>query len=200
MQMQWWNFLTPFYEGLHSAGLGTPPISTLFILGLSILLSIVISVVSRFVMDLDKINRYQKEIQLWNKAKAEAQRTANKRLYRKVKRKEKYIQKIQTKVMTERFKPMMFYIIPFFALFWILNGFYNGYLPLVAGETARYVVILPFSFPVEWFGKNLGAENLMYLPFVWWYAMTSFAFGAIIQRLFGLQVAGGLGSAFSPSG
>jgi uncharacterized membrane protein (DUF106 family) len=191
--MQWWNFLSPFYAWLYNIGIGARPGSTLFIIALSLLLSTAVSVISRVVMDVDKLNRYQKEISTWNKAKAEAQRTANKRLYRKVKRKEKYIQKIQAKVMTERFKPMMFYIGPFFALFWILNGFFNGYLPLVAGETARYVAIIPFSFPIGFFGSNIGTENLYALPFVWWYAMTSFAFGTIVQRIFGLNVGMGMG-------
>jgi uncharacterized membrane protein (DUF106 family) len=191
--MQWWNILTPFYAWLYNIGIGARPGSTLFIIGLSFLLSIVISVVSRIVMDVDKLNRYQKEVATWNKAKAEAQRTANKRLYRKVKRKEKYIQKIQGKLMTERFKPMMIYIGPFFALFWVLNGFFNGYLPLVAGETARYVAVIPFSFPIEFFGENIGIERLYALPFVWWYAMTSFAFGTIVQRIFGLNVGMGMG-------
>ncbi|MFX1518935.1 MAG: EMC3/TMCO1 family protein [Promethearchaeota archaeon] len=194
--MQWWNFLNPFYTWLYNVGIGQRPGSSIFIVCLSLLLSVVISVVSRLVMDVPKLDRYQKEISTWNKAKAEAQRTANKRLYRKVKRKEKYIQKIQSKVMMERFKPMFIYMPGFFALFWILNGFFNGYLPLVAGETARYVVILPFSFPIGFFGQNIGAENLFGMSFVWWYAMTSFAFGAIIQRIFGLNIGMGGMSAF----
>jgi uncharacterized membrane protein (DUF106 family) len=188
--MQWWNFLNPFYTWLYNIGIGQRPGSTLFILGLSLMLSVVISVVSRFVMDMNKLNRYQKEIATWNKAKAEAQRTANKRLYRKVKRKEKYIQKIQSKVMMERFKPMFIYMPGFFALFWIISGFFNGYLPLIAGEQAKYVVVLPFTFPIGFFGENIG--GLYHMLFVWWYAMTSFAFGAIIQRVFGLNI-GGMG-------
>lgn len=194
--MQWWNVLIPFYQWLFIVGIGQRPGSTLFIIALSFMLSVLISLVSSVVMDVDKLNRYQNEIKIWNKAKSEAQKTANKRLYRKVKRKEKYIQKIQSKVMTERFKPMMFYIGPFFALFWVLNGFFNGYLPLVAGETARFVVILPFSFPIGFFGENIGAESLYGMSFVWWYAMTSFAFGTIVQKVFGLNVGMGGMSAF----
>ena len=197
--MAWWDILIPFYQWLYNVGIGQRPGSTLFILSLSILLSVVISLVSRFVMDMDKLNRYQKEIATWNKAKAEAQKTANKRLYRKVKRKENYIQKIQSRVMMERFKPMFIYMPGFFALFWIINGFFNGYLPLIAGEGARYVVVLPFSFPIEFFGANLGQENLYHLLFVWWYAMTSFAFGAIVQRVFGINIGMGGLSAFQTS-
>ena len=190
--MVWWDLIIPFYEGLYALGIGQRPVSTLFVLSLSLLLSILISVVSRVVMDMDKLNRYQKEISTWNKAKAEAQKTANKRLYRKVKRKEKYIQKIQSKVMTERFKPMIFYMAPFFALFWILNGFYNGYLPTVmGGEIARFVVVLPFSFPIEFFGVNI--DNLHHMYFWGWYAMTSFAFGTIVQKVLGLQMGMGMG-------
>lgn len=141
-----------------------PPNSAIFILVLSIALSVAISAINRMILDIEKLKRYEEKIRKWRQMYIKAKRTGDKKLLIKVERQTKYIQRLQSEVASERFKPMFIYLIPFMLLFWILNSVYKGIT----------VVILPFELP------RLGNQ----LKFFWWYLLCNFAVGGPIQKIF----------------
>ncbi len=171
-----WNPAEALYQFLPP----TPPVSTIFVVSISIILSICISALTRYLVDLEKVNRYMKEINAWRKDMEKAKKTADRRLFRKVKRKQKYIERLQQKVMGERFKPMLFYLVPLMLLFFVLNGFYGQ----------NYVAVLPFKIPFTWFGPqdDPSSSATDKLFFIWWYFLGSLSFGSIVQRLFGITM------------
>jgi len=141
-----------------------PPNSAIFILMLSIALSVLISVVNRILLDIDKLKRYEEKIRKWRQMYFKAKRTGDKKLLIKVERQSKYIQRLQSEVASERFKPVFIYLIPFWILFLVLNSVYKKSI----------VVFLPVALP--WLGDQL--------TFFWWYLLCNFAVGGPIQKLF----------------
>jgi|Deesub1362B_J571_1020462.scaffolds.fasta_scaffold03477_2 uncharacterized membrane protein (DUF106 family) len=141
-----------------------PPNSAIFILILTIALSVTISTINRMILDIEKLRRYEEKIRKWRQMYFKAKRTGDKKLLVKVERQSKYIQRLQSEVASERFKPMFIYLVPFMLLFWILNSVYKGIT----------VVILPFELP------RLGSQ----LTFFWWYLLCNFAVGGPIQKIF----------------
>lgn len=110
----------------------------------SLILGIVSSLVSYKVLDLPRLKRYQKEIQKWKSQdkrikELKAAGTPNKKMELKIKRKKKYIEKIQREIASERMKPTFFTMIPFMMLFIILNGF------IFTTASGIVVVIFPFN-------------------------------------------------------
>jgi len=141
-----------------------PPNSAIFIFILSAVLSVLISALNRMILDIEKLRRYEEKIRKWQQMYFKARKTGDKKLLLKAERQSKYIQRLQSKVTSERFKPMLIYLVPFTLLFWILNSIYKKSI----------VVFLPIALP--WLGNQL--------TFFWWYLLCNFAVGGPIQKLF----------------
>ena len=168
-------------------GLG-PPGSMLFIVLVSICLSLITATVTKVLIDVKKLRKYTEQIKEWNKKRAEAIKKADKKLFIKVKRKEKYIQRLQREMMGMQFKPMFVFMLPFILIFFLLRSVFESDI----------VVHLPFR--MIW---DLGGEvedlpgsdrTITGMHFIGWYIMSSFALGSLIQKTLGARRGlGGLG-------
>ncbi|MFB0545256.1 MAG: EMC3/TMCO1 family protein [Asgard group archaeon] len=168
-------------------GLG-PPGSMLFIVLVSICLSLITATVTKVLIDVKKLRKYTEQIKEWNKKRAEAIKKADKKLFIKVKRKEKYIQRLQREMMGMQFKPMLVFMLPFILIFFLLRTVFENDI----------VVHLPFRMIWDLGGdvENLpgGDRTITGMHFVGWYIMSSFAFGSLIQKALGARRGlGGLG-------
>jgi len=164
------------------SSLASPPGSTIFILGISMLLSFLISLTNRLFTRKEKLEQqkaWRQEINAWLSDSNKARRTGDKKLLKKVEKQEKRIKQLQSKMASQSLGQMK--ILPItMALFLLIWLFLTGRVLswqifpdalFSGGETVAYL---------PWFG------NAMHLNLFSWYMVCSFAFGALFSRLFGL--------------
>jgi len=161
-----------------------PPGSTLLILGVSILFSFSISLINRFFAgkrDINQLRAWQKEIAEWEAESKKAKRTGDKRLLRKVKKQEKRISQLRSKMASQslgQLKLMPITMLLFFLIWLGLTGNLLGWQVINPPPPFAYSVVawLP------WFGSPLPFDLFQ------WYMLCSLATSALINRLFGKQM------------
>ncbi|MFQ6124743.1 MAG: EMC3/TMCO1 family protein [Candidatus Heimdallarchaeota archaeon] len=187
--------LDPLRDALIRAGLPLkPPGATIFVILFSSGLSLFIALLSRYMIDVDELKRYTQEIKQYQDLLKKSKQTANRKLAVKLKRREAYIQRIQRKMMSQRFKPMAIYFIPLIIMFYVLRGIYPAPTLVFAegtkiatGEWIKYTNVLPFKIPGHRFGTAAPWDNShTILSFVWFYFMVSLTIGSVIQKMLGL--------------
>ncbi len=164
---------------------GTPYFYTsLLILLIAFSLSMTSSLLSRKIMDVNRMKRYSKEIKKFKDLEKSVKETGNRKGAIKLKRKQKYIEKITRTVMWQRMKPMLIYMGPFMILFFILNTTF--------GSTT--CAMFPFGInKVPLLNMFIGSPAGVRLPYglalnyVSWYIVSSFGFTTVIQKLLGLR-------------
>jgi uncharacterized membrane protein (DUF106 family) len=143
----------------------TSPYSTVFVIGLALLLTAITSGVNRLFTNKEKLASWRKTISEWQKEFNEARKSGDKKLLDKAMRKQKQVMQIQSKMFTQQMKVTLIFIVPFF-LFWTwLNGIYAGIT----------VAFLP----------GFGGLSVFY-----WYLLCSLTFGAIFSHLLGIGAMG----------
>jgi uncharacterized membrane protein (DUF106 family) len=139
------------------------PNSTLFILILSMSLSFLTALANKLFTNKEQLSAWNREIARWKADLKKATQSGDKKLLAKVKRKERYILQIQSKMMWQSFRVSLLFFIPFLLIWQLLIGFYRD-LP---------VVYIP----------GLGGLTLF-----WWYALCSFASGTLITKALGVSL------------
>jgi uncharacterized membrane protein (DUF106 family) len=139
------------------------PNSTLFILLLSMTLSSLTALANRLLTNREQLNAWRKEVARWNADFKRARQSGDKKLLAKVKRKERYILQLQSKMMWQSMKVSLIFMIPFFLIWQLLIGFYG-------------------TTPVAYI-PGLGG-----LPLFWWYLLCSFTSGTLIMKALGVTL------------
>ncbi len=138
-----------------------------FILAIAIVFSLIITLITKRVVNWPKVKQIKKEVDDWRKQLLEAQRKKDmKRLY-KLQQDQKRIMGLQGHVMMASFKPAIFYIVPYFLLWTWLGGLYSGWV----------VAWLPFSLPLPIVGTMV---SFGFLP---WFLLSYFGFSSIWRKL-----------------
>jgi len=149
------------------------PYSTLFILGLSFFLSLVTSLTNRLLTNRVQMREWNKEITTWRQESMKASKSGDKKLMAKVKKDQKRIMQLQSKMTWQSMKTSFIWFIPLMLLWWfILNPMY------VTEAGARTVAYLPWI------------EGDFQLTYVYWYLLCSIFSGALLTRLLGLGLTG----------
>lgn len=176
-----WGFDSWLYDWLSNNNAIGPPGSMVFITVVSICLSLITATVTKVLIDVKKVRRNTELIKKWNKQRAEAIKKADKKLFIKVKRKEKYIQRLQREMMGMQFKPMLVFMLPFILIFFLLRQVFGNDI----------VVHLPFRMIFDLGGEveDLpGSDSTITgMHFIGWYIMSSFALGSLIQKTLGAR-------------
>jgi len=149
------------------------PISTLFILGLSFFLSFVTSLTNRLLTNRQQMREWNKEITTWREESMKASKTGDKKLMAKVKKDQKRIMQLQSKMTWQSMKTSFLWFIPLMLLWWF---FLNPLYITSSGPIA--VAYIP------WIGGELP------LSYVYWYLLCSIFSGALLSRLLGLGLTG----------
>ena len=138
-----------------------------FILGIAVLFSLIITLITKRVVDWKKVKQIKAEVSAWRKEMLEAQRKKDmKRLY-KLQQDQKRILGLQGQMMMSSFKPAIFYIVPYILLWSWLNGLYSGWI----------VAWLPFTLPLPIVGTMV---SFGFLP---WFLLSYFGFSSIWRKL-----------------
>jgi len=150
------------------------PSSTLFILGLSFLVSLVTSLTNRLLTNREQMKAWNQEIASWRADSLKATRTGDKKLMAKVQKQQKHIMQLQSKMMWQSMKTSFIWFIPLMLLWLFLLN------PLYIGETGPISVAY-----IPW----LGSDPLP-LSYIYWYLLCSILSGALLSRLLGLGMGG----------
>jgi uncharacterized membrane protein (DUF106 family) len=159
-----------------------PPGSAILIMGVALLTSTITQLITRLITDTRQLKRYTKQQRLHKEAKKKAEAEGNVKKIIQLRRKDKYIQKIATRMAKERIKPLIFTFVPLIVLFFILNGFFTD------SGGAILVAYTPFRLQnIPFLGDFLGAVDALGfgLYFTFWYIIVNFSLATVLQRLFG---------------
>ena len=159
--------------------IATPPASTIFILFLSMVLSLITSLANRFLINQEQLRAWRKEVADWTSEFREATRSDDKKLLAKLKRQQPRITKLQSKMTWQSMKVSFIFMIPFLLLWYLfLTPLYGG-VPAVA--------YIP-GIPGFWEGTPPPPSPTADLPIFLWYLFCSFLFGTLWSRVLGLAV------------
>lgn len=191
-----------------------PPLSAIVVMLISIIISLTSNLVNRHFIDYDRLKRSRQEINKYNEMKKQVKEETNpkakRKLELKIKRRERYIMKLQGDVGKQSFLPMMITIIPFILVYTIMNGaFIDPGIAFPPNAIPAPVLWSPVNF-----GQILGAFGLgfgwqygqwvatgfyypgvplggMGLLYIYWYIICSFTMNMVIQKFLGISMTTG---------
>jgi len=138
------------------------------ILVIGMLVALLVTLISRRVVNWERMRQIKAEITAFQQELRDARSKQDmKRLY-KLQQDQKRIMALQGQMMKENFKPMLFYIVPYFIFWFILSGLYSGWV----------VAWLPFRLDLPFFGKWVSCG------FLSWYLLTYFGFSQVWRKMF----------------
>ncbi|HKZ93254.1 MAG TPA: EMC3/TMCO1 family protein [Candidatus Bathyarchaeia archaeon] len=146
------------------------PNSTFFIMLISFAISLATSTTNRLLTNREQLRDWNKEISQWRSESMKAARSGDKKLMAKVKKQEKHVMQLQSKMMWQSMKTSLFMMVPMLLLWYVL-------LPMLI-TVDNIVAYLP------WLGPTL------HLNVILWYLLCSFLAGIIFNKLFGLGLGG----------
>jgi uncharacterized membrane protein (DUF106 family) len=193
-----------------------PPLSAVVVLLVSIIISLTSNLVNRHFIDYDRLKRSREEINKYNamkkQVKEETDPKARRKLQLKIKRRERYIMKLQGEVSKQSFIPMLVTIVPFMLVFTIMNGVFvdpglafppNAIPAPVLWSPLNFAQLLgPFGLGFGWqFGQwvvtgpyfpgvPFGGMGMLY---IYWYIICSFTMNMIIQKILGTTMTSAYG-------
>lgn len=142
---------------------------------LSFFLSLVTSLTNRLLTDREQMRAWTQEIAAWREDSRKATRTGDKKLMAKVKKQQKHIMQLQSKMTWQSMKTSFLWFIPLMLLWWLfLTPLYTS------AETGPIAVAY-----IPWFGSDP-----LPLIYVYWYMLCSFLSGVLLSRLLGLGLGG----------
>ena len=166
--------------------LAVPPASTLFIMLISVIVTLLISVINRVFTPKEQFSQMQawsREVAAWRADLLKATRTGDKKLTAKVKKQEQRIKQLQLKIAAQSFRQMKLMPINMllFFLIWLL----------VTGRILYWQLFeTPFSGPIPPVAYLPWLNGVLPLDFFAWYIICSILFGMIFNRLLGLSMGG----------
>ncbi len=152
-----------------------PPIATLLIAGLALMVNLISSLVRKRFTDIEKTKRIQKEVKEFNSELRKAMMSKDKEKETKLKKRQKKMNEMQMKMMTQNLRTSMYFMLPFFGVWWILIGAF-GYETIMAHS--------PLAIPLL-ASNPFGIIYSVELNFFWWYFISSISFNGIISKITG---------------
>ena len=184
-----------------------PPWSALIVFLVSVTMAFVTNMVNKQFIDYDRLRRNRAEVSKWQEMKREAEKATDERVKRKlllkVKRRERYITKIQGEIGKQSFMPMIVTIVPFILIFSILNGIFIDDVTFAPAALPGPVIISPMNFAQILgsfglgFGHGFGYTTVNGIPipfgaqglfYVIWYMVCSLLANMVWQRVLGTSM------------
>jgi uncharacterized membrane protein (DUF106 family) len=157
-------------EGISKAGLEVPLTyahATLLVLLISLLFSLLVTLLTRRMVDWEKMRRIRREVAAWQAELREAQRRKDLKKVHKMMAEQGRILSLQGEMMRESFRPTLVYLFPWLLLWALLSRLYLGWV----------MAWLPFSLPLPFFGEWSSCG------FVGWLFITYFVFSHLWRRI-----------------
>lgn len=137
------------------------------VLGIGIFVSLLVTLITRRVVNWQRMREIKAEVSAFQKELREAQRKRDMKSVHNLQQDQKRIMALQGQMMKENFKPTLFYIVPYFIFWFILMGIYGGWV----------VAWLPFRLDLPFFGTWVSCG------FLSWYLLTYFGSSQIWRKL-----------------
>lgn len=148
------------------------PVSTLLILGLTVVLAFSSSFLQRKMVDVEKVRAVRGRLDELRRQIGEAKRKGDKKAVAKLQRKQMVLMRESSAVLSQQFKASFMLMIPFLILYWVLISIF--------GQTP--VAVSPIPFP--W---GAVSEDGLWLSFWVWYFLSALAVNLPITRILGIQ-------------
>ncbi|MCS7131445.1 MAG: EMC3/TMCO1 family protein [Hadesarchaea archaeon] len=139
----------------------------LLVLLLAAVVSLLITLITKKIVNWEKVRQIKAEVDAWRKEFLDAQRKKDLKRLHKLQQDQKRIYELQGQMMTETFKPTIIYIVPYFIFWYWLNSFYRGWV----------MAWLPFSLPLPFYGLWVSCG------FLSWFFISYFGFSSIWRKL-----------------
>jgi len=179
--MSWFDlssWFEPVWRWLEVMQLGSPPNSTMFILGVSVLLTLITLTANKLLIDVKKLKELREEVSAWQRDYNLARRSGDKQAEMKLKRKQARISQLQAAMLRQQMKLMLIFFAPFAIIFYALSGFYKESIVVWAPYWLPFITT---SIEDQVYGLQYG------LQFFWWYLISSFTVNLPMTRLLGLS-------------
>jgi uncharacterized membrane protein (DUF106 family) len=170
------DFLTEFMLLLK-----IPPFSSLFIISISIFVSIFSAVATRKLTDYEKLTRYSREVKEFKSIELKALKSRNKKLLRFVNKNKLKFNKIQNELLLLKIKPQLFLFVPIVIVFFLMSGYF--------GANDVVVAVLPYNLFEIFIQTEIPSYMVIhfqyFIPNFWsWYFMVNFIIRGFIQKIF----------------
>lgn len=200
------DFLNPIKLAIQhfliSLGVTVPPNAGVFMLFISFIVSGISGLVTRAVIDLDKIQKESEEMAEHQKRKKKAMETADKRLWKQVQKNEDRFNQLQKSTMMARMLPSIITFGPIIFVFTTLSETFQYVTNLslngnpACKSSCGGLIILPFkvskAIPIfgNWFSPFANDASLSIAGFGFCYFLSAIVISTLIQRLFGINLTG----------
>lgn len=156
----------------------TPAFYSLLVFGVSSFMSIASILLRLKFANPQEYAKFQEELRNYNSDRERAKKTGDKKLYAQLRKQEKRISQIQSKMMKGQLINMVVTIVLFFAIWQILGSY-------IIDKTVAYS---PFFIPFITVDKGTFYE----MPIFFWYMICSFFSSTLLQRIFGISMGMGV--------
>ena len=144
----------------------TMPYSTLFTVGVAVLLGLTSSTAAKLLVDYDMVKNTMRDFQAWRKEMDKARKANDTQTLAKLMKKQQVMTKLQARASMEQFKVTAVTFVPFLLLWYLLNAVFS------------HQIVATSPWPLPFVGTQLN--------FVSWYFLSSFAVNFPMMRLFGI--------------
>ncbi|MDI6883653.1 MAG: EMC3/TMCO1 family protein [Hadesarchaea archaeon] len=151
-------------------GVSLSPIYTysmFIILGVGVVMSLLITLVNKRVVNWDLVRENKAKIAEFQKELRDARSKRDMKQLHKIQQRQGEIAKLQGQVLSQTFKPAIFYFIPLILIWNLLGAVYSGWV----------VAWLPFTIDLPVFGR------LVAFGIGWWYFLTYLGFSQIFRKI-----------------
>ena len=142
------------------------PHSTLFTMGIAVVLGLTSSTAAKLLVDYDMVKSTMRDFQAWRKEMDKARKANDNQTLAKLMKKQQAMTKPQARASMEQFKVTAVTFVPFLLLWYLLNAVFSNHI----------VALSPWPLPL------VGTQ----LNFVSWYFLSSFAVNFPMMKLFGI--------------
>jgi uncharacterized membrane protein (DUF106 family) len=141
--------------------------SAVFIALLTFTLSLLVTLVNRWVVNWELVSSYQAQVsEFWNEYRDAVRKQDRKRMAKLDQRRQE-ISRMQAVIMSETMKPSIYYLVPLMILWIVLAKAFSGWV----------VAWLPFTVSLPVYGKWVACG------FGWWYFLTFMVFSVVLRQI-----------------
>jgi uncharacterized membrane protein (DUF106 family) len=162
--------VTPWFQ--------TVPYVTLLILGVSLAISFLTNLVTKWKVDIKAERVVRNESNAAMKEYREALKTGDQGKIEKAKKRQSVAQKQMMATSSVRMKVSLYFLVPILIVFYVLNVF-------IPYTTPAAISPLPFNLLNYFVAKPIGNMGLGAMNFITWYFFVSLSTNLIIARLMG---------------
>ena len=187
--------LSLIYQNAFLDWITTPPGSMIFVLLLSLTTATISTLLTRWLVDTEEINRKQTQMKAHEAEKqkiidlAEVDPDRYRKARKRWERKDAMIKKSQQRMALQRMKPTCITFLPMIIIFSIVNTLFRGAAVALSPMHANDIPLL----------GNFISAGPVWINFTAWYFLCSLGINTLTQRLLKLQsqASGGMGGMFA---